>query len=123
MDYWYDDACCEANNMLLSFNEQDWADLTAFIPSQNEDWQKICFELVSNDGNWSAKQFVIHFLCGNNYILQYFALDTLNEHLFNNFLSNNEKCFFRNILNNINFSQDKLEFQYLLSSVLNKLKL
>ena len=34
-DFWYDYACCEANNMLLSFNKQDWDKLTEFLPSQN----------------------------------------------------------------------------------------
>lgn len=120
-NFWYDYACSEANNMLLSFNKQDWDKLTEFLPSQNIDWQKICFELVANDTDWFAKKFVIHFLCYDNFLLQYFALDTLNEHLFSNFLSNNEKYLFRNILSDLNFPQNELGVQYLLASVLNKL--
>lgn len=121
-DYWYDDACSEATVMLLSFDENDWQRLTLVLPNKDSDWQRVCFELVANDCSSFAQQFIIHFLVSDDSFLQYLALDTLNEHLFSNFLNSNEKYFFRNILKDCNFpNDDVLGAQCLLSSVLKKL--
>lgn len=121
-DYWYDDACGEASEMLLSFDENDWQKLTLALPNKYSDWQRVCFELVADDCSSFAQQFIIHFLVSDDSFLQYLALDTLNEHLFSNFLANNKKYLFKNILQNCHFQKNNdLGTQYLLLSVLKKL--
>lgn len=102
-DFWYDDGCVRANEMLCQFTQQDWQKLAEFLPIQNEEWQRICFERIAEDNSASAQNFILQHLDHGNTFLQHQVLDTLNEQLANNFLSEKQKAFFSDSLLRISF--------------------
>lgn len=120
-DYWYNDASMEASKLLLNFTEQDWQKLVELLPLQTKDWQSVCFELIAQDDSEFAQRFILNYLIDKNEFLQYHALDTLNEHLISNFLSSIQKDKFKNLLKITKFSQNEINSQFLLASVLKKL--
>lgn len=121
MDYWYDDGCIRANELLSQFSEQDWQKLSQFLLSIDRDLQQICFEVIAQEDSKFAHDFILKHLKNSNAFLQYYALDTLNEQLANNFLDNIQKSKFKTLLAEAHFPQNDLSTKLLLASILNKL--